>query len=106
MGSAAAVEWQYAPGQILVEDCLGSGCQSLLPPPCRQCGNAIQHLGTVDGGGVKQGSGLGGDPSEHYWVRLTPYQFGHDPAPNVPSFISRVCVPYAPGWGGLQRLLG
>ena len=29
-----------------------------------------------------------------------------DPAPNVPSFISRVRVPYAPGWGGLQRLLG
>ena len=29
-----------------------------------------------------------------------------DPAPNVPSFISRVRSPYAPGWGGLQRLLG
>lgn len=76
LGSAA--EWQYAPGQIFVEDCLGSGCQSLLPPPFRQCGNAIQHLGTVDGGGVKQGSGLGGDPSEHYWVRLAPYQFGQN----------------------------
>lgn len=29
-----------------------------------------------------------------------------DPAPNAPSFISRVRSPYAPGWGVLQRLLG
>ena len=29
-----------------------------------------------------------------------------DPAPNVPSFISRIRSPYAPGWGVLQRLLG
>jgi transposase len=28
-----------------------------------------------------------------------------DPAPDVPSFISRIRPPYAPGWGGLQRLL-
>lgn len=29
-----------------------------------------------------------------------------DPARNVPSFISRAHSWYAPGWGGLQRLLG
>jgi predicted nucleic acid-binding protein len=29
-----------------------------------------------------------------------------DPAPDVTSFISRVRSPYAPTWGGLQRLLG
>jgi transposase len=29
-----------------------------------------------------------------------------DPAPFVPSFISRVRSPYAPAWGGLQKLLG
>ena len=29
-----------------------------------------------------------------------------DPAPNVPSFIRRVPVPYALAWGGLQKLLG
>ncbi len=29
-----------------------------------------------------------------------------DPAPNVPSLMSRVRSPYAPAWGGLQRLLG
>ena len=28
------------------------------------------------------------------------------PAPYVPSFISSVRSPYAPAWGGLQRLLG
>jgi hypothetical protein len=28
-----------------------------------------------------------------------------DPAPSVPSFISRIRSPYAPGWGVLQRLL-
>jgi transposase len=32
------------------------------------------------------------------WIRL-------DPAPNAPSFISRIRSPYAPAWGGLQRLL-
>ncbi len=31
---------------------------------------------------------------------------GSDPAPTMPSFISRIRSPYAPGWGGLQRLLG
>ncbi len=29
-----------------------------------------------------------------------------DPALNVPSFMRRVLLPYAPAWGGLQRLLG
>ena len=29
-----------------------------------------------------------------------------DPAPDVPSFISRVRSPYAPAWGGMQKLLG
>ncbi len=31
---------------------------------------------------------------------------GDDPAPNVPSFIRRVLIPYAPAWGGLQRFPG
>ncbi len=29
-----------------------------------------------------------------------------DPAPDVPSFISRVRSPYASAWGGMQKLLG
>jgi len=29
-----------------------------------------------------------------------------DPAPKVPSFMSRACCPFAPVRGGLQRLLG
>jgi hypothetical protein len=38
--------------------------------------------------------------------RALPAEFGNcDPAPDVPSLISRVRSPYAPAWGGLQRLL-
>jgi len=35
-----------------------------------------------------------------------PNDDGRDPARNVPSLMSRVRSPYAPAWGGLQRLLG
>lgn len=34
------------------------------------------------------------------WVKVR-----SDPAPDVPSLISRVRSPYAPAWGGLQRPL-
>ena len=38
--------------------------------------------------------------------RLGGLLVGFDPAPDVPSLISRVRSLYAPAWGGLQRLLG
>jgi hypothetical protein len=38
--------------------------------------------------------------------RAAAQDMGADPAPFVPSFISRVRSPYAPAWGGLQKLLG
>jgi len=44
-------------------------------------------------------------PERHY-VPLTEILATVDPAPNVPSLMSRVRSPYAPAWGGLQRLLG
>ena len=44
--------------------------------------------------------------SRDHLLWLTVEDAAADPAPNVPSFIRRVPLPYALAWGGLQKLLG
>jgi hypothetical protein len=46
-----------------------------------------------------------GSQPMHEFVERTAAAKAFDPAPNEPSFISRVCSPYALPLGGLQKLL-
>ena len=55
---------------------------------------------------IKDGHGGRGDGDGAAGGGAPPRGAAGDPAPKVPSFMSRACCPFAPVRGGLQRLLG